>query len=63
MAYVSELTLLVDGEATTSFQVYLEEGESAELTFLYAANPGFDEMVITYGLKIRDPALDLSTRL
>ena len=53
----------MDGEATTSFQVYLEEDESAELTFLYAANPGFDEMVITYDLQIRGPTLDLSTTL
>ena len=53
----------MDGEATTSFQVYLEEGESAELTLLYAENPGFDEMVITYDLQIRGSTLDLSTTL
>ena len=60
-AYVSELTLLVDGDETTSYQINIEEGETVELTFLYPANPEFDEMEITYDLKVRGPALDQST--
>ena len=61
--HVSELTLLLGGEADTSFRICLEKGGPAELTLLHLVNTVFDEMVITYDPQIRGSALDLSTTL
>ena len=60
--YESEVSILADGD-DEGYMIYIEEGETVELTFYVPDNPEFDSMVITYDCSVRGVGLDLTTEL
>lgn len=60
--YESEVSILADGD-DEGYMIYIEEGETVDLTFYVPDNPEFDSMVITYDCSVRGVGLDLTTEL